>query len=77
MTTQRVLFLRTHNSAQGQMAEGLLRSTAADPFEVASAGTEKTRVHPLAVKAMGEAGADLSSTRRRRSMPLSRSTRIT
>ncbi len=42
------------------MAEGLLRSMASDRFEVASAGTERTRVHSLAVQAMAEAGIDLS-----------------
>ncbi len=61
MARRRVLFLCTHNSARSQMAEGLLRSMASDRFEVASAGTEKTRVQPLAVKAMAEAGIDLSS----------------
>jgi arsenate reductase len=43
------------------MAEGFLRSLAGDRFEVASAGTEATRVHPLAVRAMSEAGVDLSA----------------
>ncbi len=43
------------------MAEGLLRSMAGDRFEVASAGTEATRVHPLAIKAMAECGLDISS----------------
>ena len=42
------------------MAEGLLRSVAGDRFEVASAGTEATRVHPLAVKAMAEVDVDVS-----------------
>ena len=56
----RVLFLCTHNSARSQMAEGFLRSLAGDRFEVASAGTQATRVHPLAVRAMAEAGIDLS-----------------
>ncbi len=60
MNKQRVLFLCTHNSARSQMAEGFLRSMARDRFEVASAGTEATRVHPLAKKAMGEVGIDLS-----------------
>ena len=55
----RVLFLCTHNSARSQMAEGWLRHLAGDRFEVASAGTEATRVHPLAVRAMGEVGIDL------------------
>lgn len=57
---KRVLFLCTHNSARSQMAEGLLRHAAGDRFEVASAGTEETRVHPLAVKAMAEIGIDIS-----------------
>jgi len=57
---KRVLFLCTHNSARSQMAEGLLRAMAGDRFEVLSAGTEKTRVHPLAVEAMREAGIDIS-----------------
>jgi arsenate reductase len=42
------------------MAEGILRSLAGDRFEVASAGTQATRVHPLAVRAMAELGIDLS-----------------
>jgi arsenate reductase len=59
MTRRRVLFLCTHNSARSQMAEGFLRTRAGDRFEVASAGTEATRVHPLAIRVMGEAGIDL------------------
>jgi arsenate reductase (thioredoxin) len=57
---QRVLFLCTHNSARSQMAEGLLRTMAGDRFEVQSAGTEKTAVHPLAIRAMAERGIDIS-----------------
>jgi arsenate reductase len=41
------------------MAEGFLRSLGGDRFEVASAGTEATRVHPLAVRAMAEVGIDM------------------
>ncbi len=59
MTRRRVLFLCTHNSARSQMAEGLLRQLAGDRFEVASAGTEATRVHPLAIRAMRDAGVDI------------------
>jgi len=58
---QRVLFLCTHNSARSQMAEGLLRHLAGDRFDVASAGTEQTRVHPLAIEVMDEIGVDLST----------------
>ena len=57
---KRVLFLCTHNSARSQMAEGLLRTMAGAKFDVFSAGTEKTRVHPLAVEAMSEIGIDIS-----------------
>ena len=59
MTRQRVLILCTHNSARSQMAEGLLRAMASDRFEVASAGTEATGVHPLAIRAMDEVAIDL------------------
>jgi arsenate reductase len=55
-----VLFLCTHNSARSQMAEGLLRNLAGDRFEVMSAGTEATHVRPLAIRAMGELGIDIS-----------------
>lgn len=42
------------------MAEGFLRSLAGDRCEVTSAGTEATRVHPFAIRAMGEVGIDIS-----------------
>ncbi|HUP64821.1 MAG TPA: arsenate reductase ArsC [Thermoanaerobaculia bacterium] len=57
---KKILFLCTHNSARSQMAEGLLREMAGDRYEVASAGTERTRVHPLAIEAMREIGIDIS-----------------
>jgi arsenate reductase (thioredoxin) len=56
----RVLFLCTHNSARSQMAEGLLLHLAGDRFEIHSAGTEATRVRPLAIRAMDEVGVDIS-----------------
>ena len=59
MDKARGLFLCTHNSARSQMAEGFLRAKAGNRFEVASAGTEATRVHPFAVRAMDEVGVDL------------------
>src|SRR5215216_2241791 len=42
------------------MAEGLLRHLAEESFEVYSAGTEATHVRPLAIRAMGEIGIDIS-----------------
>jgi arsenate reductase len=60
---KRVLFLCAHNSARSQMAEGFLRSFAGDRFEVQSAGTRATLVHPLAIEVMREAGVDISGQR--------------
>jgi arsenate reductase (thioredoxin) len=45
------------------MAEGFLRAIAPDRFTVESAGTKATRVHPLAIAAMNEAGIDISQQR--------------
>lgn len=56
----RVLFLCTHNSCRSQMAEGWARALKADSIEAWSAGTEATRVNPLAAKVMMEAGIDIS-----------------
>lgn len=60
---RRVLFLCTHNSARSQMAEALLRNLAGEKFETFSAGTEQTRVHPLAIRAMQDLGVDMSGHR--------------
>ena len=45
------------------MAEGFLRSVAGDRFQVQSAGTKATRIHPLAIVAMAELGIDISGQR--------------
>ena len=58
---ERVLFLCTHNSARSQMAEGLLRAWGGDRFEAHSAGVVATEVRPLAIRAMAEAGIDISA----------------
>ncbi|MGA2387154.1 MAG: arsenate reductase ArsC [Candidatus Bathyarchaeia archaeon] len=63
MAKIRILFLCTHNSARSQMAEGLLRHFYGDKYEVFSAGTNPTSVHPLAIKAMAEIGIDMSGHR--------------
>ena len=60
LTKTRILFLCTHNSARSQIAEGLLRHYYGDKYEVFSAGTNPTSVHPLAIKAMSEIGIDIS-----------------
>lgn len=56
----RILFLCTHNSARSQIAEGLLRALGGHSFEVASAGTEQTRVRPEAIAVIGELNIDIS-----------------
>jgi arsenate reductase (thioredoxin) len=60
---QRVLILCTGNSARSQMAEGFLRHDRGDRFDVASAGTEPSRVRPEAIAVMGELGIDISGHR--------------
>ena len=42
------------------MAEGLLRKLGRERFEACSAGTDATRVRPLAIKAMRELGIDIT-----------------
>jgi arsenate reductase (thioredoxin) len=61
MSTQRVLFLCTGNSARSQIAEAFLRKYAGDAFEVHSAGLEPKGVNPLTVQVMAEVGIDISS----------------
>jgi arsenate reductase len=56
----KVLFLCEHNSARSQMAEGLLRNLYPEKYEVFSAGSNPTRVNPLAIKVMAEIGIDIS-----------------
>jgi arsenate reductase len=59
----RVLFVCTHNSARSQIAEALLGRYGGADFEVHSAGTEATRVHPLATQVLAEQGIDWSGAR--------------
>lgn len=60
---KRALFLCTHNSCRSQMAEGLVNHDLGEQIEAFSAGTEATRVNPLAAKVMAELGIDLSRHR--------------
>lgn len=56
----RVLFLCTGNSCRSQMAEGWARFLHSGCVEALSAGTHPKGVDPLAVRAMAEAGVDIS-----------------
>jgi len=57
----KILFLCTGNSCRSQMAEGWARELKSDRVAAFSAGIEKHGLNPLAVKAMAEAGVDISS----------------
>lgn len=59
----RVLFLCTHNSARSQMAEGLLRARSQDRVHVASAGSQPTQLHPLAIETTDELEIDIRTQR--------------
>ena len=59
----KILFLCTGNSCRSQMAEGWTRHLKGDVVEAYSAGIETHGLNPLAVKAMAEAGVDISGQR--------------
>jgi arsenate reductase len=63
MSKTKVLFLCTGNSCRSQMAEGWARHLKSDVIEPYSAGIESHGLNPLAVKAMAEAGVDISNHR--------------
>jgi arsenate reductase len=56
----KVLFLCTGNSCRSQMAEGWARALAAGVIEPYSAGTDPHGMNPRAIRAMAEAGVDIS-----------------
>ena len=56
----RVMFLCTGNSCRSQMAEGWARALKSREIEAFSAGTNPHGLNPLAVRAMREAGVDIS-----------------
>ena len=57
---KKVLFVCTGNACRSQMAEGILGDLAEGRFEVFSAGTHPTRVHPASIKVMAEWDIDIS-----------------
>ena len=60
---KKVLLLCTHNSCRSQMAEGIVNHYLGDRFQAFSAGTEATRVNPLAIQVLAELGIDISGHR--------------
>lgn len=62
MTKKIIYFLCTGNSCRSQMAEGWAKEYLnQDEWEVKSAGIEAHGLNPNAIKAMAEAGIDISN----------------
>lgn len=61
MAKLKVLFLCTGNSCRSQMAEGWTRFLKGDLLDPYSAGVQPHDVDPRAVRAMAEAGVDISA----------------
>jgi arsenate reductase len=59
LAPKHVLFLCVANSARSQMAEGIARSLAPTGVGVSSAGSQPSRVNPLAIRALDEIGIDI------------------
>ena len=57
---KKVLFICTGNACRSQIAHGLLRDMAGNRFEVFSAGSHPSRVHPMSIVVMEEVGIDIS-----------------
>jgi arsenate reductase len=61
LAPRHVLFLCVANSARSQMAEGIARALAPAGVTVSSAGSQPSRVNPLAIRALDEIGIDIRS----------------
>jgi arsenate reductase len=59
----RILFLCTGNSCRSQIAEGWVRHLKGDEIEAYSAGVSPKAIDSRAVRAMAEAGIDISGQR--------------
>ena len=55
-----IIFICTGNACRSQIAHGLLDLIARDRFNVFSAGSHPSRVHPMSIKIMEEIGIDIS-----------------
>ena len=60
VSKKKIIFICTGNACRSQIAHGLLESMAGDKFEVFSAGSYPSQVHPMSIKVMEEIGIDIS-----------------
>ena len=60
LTKKKIIFVCTGNACRSQIAHGLLENMAGDKFEVFSAGSHPSQVHPMSLKIMEEIGIDIS-----------------
>ena len=58
---EKIIFICTGNACRSQIAEGIMRQLAGDKFDIFSAGSHPTLVHPMSIKVMKEIGIDISS----------------
>ena len=61
LAKKNIIFICTGNACRSQIAHGLLESMAGDKFEVFSAGSYPSQVHPMSIKVMEEIGIDISN----------------
>jgi len=57
---KKILFICTGNACRSQIAQGLLMSLAPERYEVFSAGSQPSEVHPMSIAVMQEIGIDIS-----------------
>ena len=55
-----IIFICTGNACRSQIAHGLLQKLAGDRFNVFSAGSHPSQVHPMSIKVMEEISIDIS-----------------
>ena len=58
---KKIIFICTGNSCRSQMAEGLMRDAIGENFDVLSAGSNPSKVHPAAIKVMKEWGIEIQN----------------
>ena len=57
---KKVLFICTGNACRSQIAHGLLNDLSSENFDVFSAGSHPSQVHPISIVVMEEIGIDIS-----------------